>query len=207
MTTIGKIPLCDLLLVCACAIGGAIFWSHKHAAAADAAAVIAREQTKSAIADADKVRAFADSAKAIAFTYEVQRDSARATAATFASSASRLTGKLAGMALSAPDTCRPIIITADSALAAKDSVISELNLAIDRSITLDTVTMVANDSLRASLARLSTASTTLVKADEKLSRAQKLKALLPSFGFGESFGVDRAGQPHLVTGITLGWHF
>lgn len=205
--TISKIPRWVLLLVCVFATLAAWRFASSTVTAATAKAEVARQETRQAVADAGHALALAGIAQRQVDSLRSQRDSAATRASTFERSAARLSGKLAALAVAAPDTCRPIILTADSLVAAQDSVIGSLHVALDRSIASERHLQIVVDTLSSSLVRFRTAATTLIKADEKVARRSLLAKLLPRPGIGIAAGFDPAGMPHVLTGITLGWSF
>lgn len=204
--TIPKIPRVALLLVCFMPLALALVAS-RSVTAAKAEAAVARKAEQAAVLSAGHALAHADSVQRAAEALRVERDSATARAARFEHSATRLTGKLSALEAAAPDTCRPIIVTADSALAAKDGTIHELHTALDRSVASEASLQSAVDTLRPALIHLRSTSTALVKADAKLASRSWLSKILPHPAIGEAFGVDAQGQPHLTTAIMLGWSF
>lgn len=179
-------------------------------AAATAVAALARTQEKAAQVHADSALKLAaqlrDSALAAAHAGAI----ARAKADSAQHSAAQLRGALAQLAKTAPDTCKPIVITADSALAADSATIKSLHAAAQSDSAQIAQKARANDSLTAALTKLQSTSTTLVKADAKLAKAVKtpfLLKILPHPQLSVQEGIDRQGKFHTTLGIGLGYQF
>lgn len=132
----------------------------------------------------------------------VRRASVDSTrAAHFAAEASRLETRLHLVAV--PDTCKPIVILADSALAAKDSALAASSARGDSlSKGLDS-TQAALRSVLASQRQLGASASIVAHA----AKPSLLSRIVPHPGIGLAAGVDANGQPHLITGITFGWTF
>lgn len=188
--------------------GGESLSSRLDVARADAKA--ARESTQAALKSAAIADAAASALRFQAQALDAQKVAAVARADSAERSATRLKGSLAALVKSAPDTCRPIIVTADSAIAAQDSTITSLRLGLTLAQEERSKLLTAVDTLTAANARLRASAANLVSVDAKLdkrSRGSLLLRLLPHPGVGLAAGVNPAGQPQVVTGITLGWSF
>lgn len=172
---------------------------------ADEDVKIAREATAKALKDAAVAADAAHGLQAQVVALSSQRDAAISRAASARHTADRLTAKLSALASVAPDTCSPVIITADSALAAKDSVIAADSVALQHSVAASQKLQLAVDTLTSALAELRVPATTLVKAETKASRWRTVSALLPHPIGGIYLGVDADGKPHTIVGIGLGW--
>lgn len=141
-------------------------------------------------------------------------DSIRAVAVQRANSAalevSRLRGALAVAAQAAPVSCAPVVALADSALAAQDTEIASLHVALHTdSATIRRLTA-ALDTTAAALGGLRGASANLVSADQTLAKRARpslLARLLPHPGIGIAAGFTPAGTPAVLTGLTLSWSF
>jgi chromosome segregation ATPase len=166
----------------------------------------AEAATKAALKQSDAALAAADAAGKQVVALRAQRDSALVKADRQSRLATRLTGQLAQIEKTAPDTCRPIIITADSALAAKDSEIAQKDSALQAEQKIEQRVQFEADTLRAALTRLSSAAKTEVKAETKVTHRSLLAKLIPTPGIGVAAGFNPSGSPQVITGITLGWH-
>lgn len=188
-------------------VAASLAWVRSARTAAGTEAKLARAATAQALKDAAQAATAAGQAQARSDTLQAQRDSALKRANTHARDLARLKGALSHVASAAPDTCQPIIVLADSALAAADSVERDLRTALDRSQQSEQSLQAAVDTLVPALQHLRAASTVLVKADAKLSRRALLVRLLPRPGVGVGVGFDGEGKPRVITGITLSWTF
>lgn len=154
---------------------------------------------KVAAAERDSVAAAAH----VAAVAKTRADSAQHAADHFR-------GALSQIVKVAPDTCKPIIVTADSALAADSASIRALHTAAVADSTQIAVLTDSRDSLTSALVTLRTASKALVSADKQLAKAAKpslLLRLLPHPGVNITGGVDRHGKLNAVAGISAGWSF
>jgi hypothetical protein len=167
---------------------------------------LAQAATQAALKQSDAALAAAAAAGAQVVVLRAQRDSALSKADRQSRLATRLTGQLAQIEKTAPDTCRPIVILADSALAAKDSEIAQKDSALADEKQIEAKLQQANASLYASLTQLSSAAKAEVKVETKLEHRSLLSKLLPTPGIGVAMGFNPAGSPQVITGITLGWH-
>ncbi len=169
-------------------------------------AKLANDATQDAIKHADNAEAAAGRLDHQVVVLTAQRDSAVARAGQTNRVATRLMGQLASLEKAAPDTCRPIIVTADSALAAKDLVIAQQDSALAADTKIERDLHLEVDTLRVALTTLSSAAKTEVKVVAKLTHRSWLVKLLPTPGIGVAAGLNPAGSPQVITGITLGWH-
>ncbi len=188
--------------------GGNVISSHLDVARAEAKA--ARDSTQAALKSAALAGAAASALRFQAQALDAQKAAAVARADSAERSAIRLKGTLAALVKSAPDTCRPIIIVADSAIAAQDSTITSLRAGLQLAQDERSKLLTAVDTLSAANARLRASAANLVSVDAKLdkrSRGSLLLRLLPHFGAGIAAGLNPVGRPDAVTGITLGWSF
>lgn len=101
----------------------------------------------------------------------------------------------------APDTCAALVAVADSALAQADSVSSALRSANQSLHTALDSTNTALALVRGSQRQLGVATSNL----ERAARPSLAARLLPRPGVGLAAGIDAAGRPALVVGVTLGW--
>ncbi len=170
-------------------------------------AKLARQATSQALKDAARAATAAAAAQHLADVSRIERDSALAKANILAARSARLRASYKAAVVVAPDTCKPVIITADSALAAADSVQRQLSLALVASQRSEQALQVAVDTLTKANMAMITTTATLIKADTKLAHRTLLSRLVPHVGGGIAFGVDAVGAPHLITGVTLGWSF
>lgn len=168
---------------------------------------LARQATAQALKDATHAASVAATAQHLADVSRIERDSALAKANILAARSARLRASYKTVAAIAPDTCRPIVISADSALAAADSAQAALRVALAASQRSEQLLQIAVDTLVPALQTLRSTATTLVKADTKLARRTLLSRLVPHVGGGIAFGIDATGAPRLITGVTLGWSF
>ena len=110
----------------------------------------------------------------------------------------------------APDTCKPVLAAADSLIAAQDSTIADLHVALASDSTAQVKLRAALDTTHAALLGLQKPAAALVVADKVLSVASRKpiwRRLLPDPGIGATAGYDLRGRPNIVTGISLSWHF
>lgn len=179
-------------------------------AAAQAVASVARAQMKVAEKQANEASAIAAAYQDSAAKAQKLAGKAHASADSAQHAADKLRGALAQALSVVPDTCKPIVITADSALAADSVALSNLHAVVQA----DSVSMAdqahAADSLRAALTRVNAASKFVVQADQKLSKAAKtpfLLRILPHPQLSIQEGVDRQGKFHTTLGIGAGYSF
>lgn len=179
-------------------------------AAARAVADVARKEVVASNHRADSALALAAQLKASADSSAHASALAKAKADSAQRAADHFRGALAQVVKTAPDTCKPIVITADSALAADSSTIHSLHAsAVADSAQIADLTN-SRDSLTSALFDLRASSKTLVQADTKLSKAAKpslILRLLPHPGVTVTYGLDQHGKPHAVAGISAGWSF
>lgn len=163
---------------------------------ARADAVAARAVAASAVASAQETERFAAANDLFISDADIDRRAALSEADKY----KRLYNAAKA---AAPDTCRTVVIAADSALAAADSALA----ASERKAMLLELSL---SQVRPALAQLLPATVQLSTATlqlEKASRPSLLVRLRPKIGFGGSAGVDVHGKPNVVTGITLSWTF
>lgn len=184
------------------ALGGLVA-SKAHDAAVELRLANAALKVAAARADAAEKRAATIEAQVVAL--RAQRDSALTRADQKSRLAARLTGSLASLAKAAPDTCRPIVVTADSALAADSAVIAQKDSALAKDKRIEAKLQDSNDSLRVALSALTQAAHTEVKAVVKQEHRSLLARLLPTPGIGVAAGFTPQGSPQVLTGITLSW--
>lgn len=163
------------------------------------------KQSAAAASITAETKALAASAqyRALAETATAARDSALDRANIAEKRATTLDAKYRVLASVAPDTCRPIVIYADSALAAKDSEAVELRVALRAAQD-------ATSNYKAGLDTLRGASVSLVSSSKDLLVASKptfVQRITPHVGFGAAVGVDATGVPRAILGVTLGWSF
>ncbi len=94
----------------------------------------------------------------------------------------------------------------DSALNAADSVIADLQFAVESQIQATADLKVALDIERAAHEKTTEALTRVSASATKLADATKpplFSRLLPRFGVGAAVGVDPSGRPNAVVGLTL----
>lgn len=176
----------------------------------------AEQRVAVAVAQAADVRAQNAAVLALADSLKLETQAARAEAKRAVIEAAQSRSALAQSRVrtsiaiaSAPDTCRTVIklvqADADSALVVADKyrAVSDSLARID---SLNAAVIAPQQSAltesQQALARLSDASTDLVKA----SRKPFLLRLLPKVGFGGTAGVSlTTRRPDAVIGITLTW--
>jgi hypothetical protein len=168
---------------------------------------LARQTTAQALKDATLAASAAASAQHEASTARIERDSAIARAALQTAHSARLRTSYHVAVVSAPDTCRSVVVLADSALAAADGVTVQLRAALSASQNGERALQTAVDTLLPALQHLRSASSTLVRTVNTQAHRSLMSKLLPHLGAGIAVGVDGVGAPHLITGITLGWSF
>lgn len=99
-----------------------------------------------------------------------------------------------------------VTVTADSALAAADSIIGNLRTSLGEQIEATAKLQVALETEQAAhqktagaLTELRTSASGLVQA----TRPSLIGRLLPKAGFGAAAGLDITGRPNVVVGITV----
>lgn len=164
---------------------------------------LARKQTQQAIAHATDVLAVNKSLK-------VEADSARAEAARHEQKAVQAQSQLAvakrdlfKAALAAPDTCGPVVLAAQNALAEADKTIAEKNDALISMTVADLKDRDRADKAEEALVGLVKPAKALVSASHE-SVWHKLR---PELQVGVHAGMDIQGKPNAVVGIGFGWHF
>lgn len=166
-----------------------------------ATAALAQKQADASVRVADALRRTADSVAARAHQEAARADSAQHVA-------DRLRGAYAAAVRQAPDTCRAVIASADSVIAAQDTTISMLQGALTSSEEARSDLQTALDTTRAAFVRLRDAQVPLLHATTELVKASHpslLARLVPHFGLGSTAGLDTHGRPAVVTGLSLGW--
>lgn len=167
---------------------------------------LARNQTKAAIVRANEVlhenaalKARADSALS---------EAARQEKLSVAASADLANAKrtLFKAALAAPDTCAPVVLAAQVALADADSVIEHRTRELAAALAADSADRKRADDAEASLIDLKRPAATLVAATNQGLLA-RLKRLRPQLSAGVLGGVDIQGKPNAVVGVGLTVHF
>lgn len=149
--------------------------------------------------------------------YKAQADSAldsartehqRATAADRDASAHLAAYR--ALRATAPDTCRPIVLAADN-MALADSVRGAAQVAEIGDLHKSIISLQnRGDTLSVALPAQMAATGRTDAALTNLSRATKptlLSRITPHLGVGLALGVDAAGAPHTIIGVTLGWTF
>lgn len=184
------------------ALGGLIA-SKAHDAAVELK--LANAATKAAVKRAEAAEKADSAIVAQVVVLRAQRDSALTRADQKSRLAARLTGSLASLAKAAPDTCRPIVVTADSALAADSAVIAQKDSVIAHDKQIEAKMQQDNDSLRVALTSLTQAAKVEVKAVTKQEHRSLLARLIPTPGIGIAAGFTPQGAPQVLTGITLSW--
>lgn len=167
---------------------------------------LARKQTQQAIANANTILAQNKNLKS-------QADSARAEAASHEQKAQQAQTQLSDAkralfkaALAAPDTCGPVVLAAQNALADADRVIDERTAALAAMTVTDLKDKKRSDDAEKSLADLSKPAQTLVDVTDN-SLLHRLARLRPTLHAGAMAGVDVTGKPNAVVGIGFGWSF
>jgi hypothetical protein len=120
----------------------------------------------------------------------------------------RLRGSFTATAATAPDTCRLVILAADSALVVQDSAITTLHTALQSAQDARLALTAALDTTTAALAALRVSGTALVHADAALSHAARpslFTRLLPHPGIGVAIILDPTGTPRVGVGLALSW--
>jgi hypothetical protein len=157
----------------------------------------ARQATAKALKDAAQAADAAAGLQLQVATLTNSRDSAIVAALAHKQRAAKLVTVYDTLRLVAPDTCKTIVLTADSALAEKDSVIAADSAALRSALVAQTVLQASVDTLVPALAKLRTGATALVKADAKLAWRQLVLRFLPSPGVGFApVGIDASGKVH-----------
>lgn len=109
-------------------------------------------------------------------------------------------------ARAAPDTCGPVVVAAQAALADADKLIDARTTELANAIHADSVDRQRADHAEQALLDLSKPAVMLAAATETgfLSR---LKHLRPQLFAGVVGGVDITGKPSAVAGVGFGWQF
>lgn len=114
------------------------------------------------------------------------------------------------LAAVAPDTCRPALAAADSALAAEELVSKQLETALTSSQEARSHLRTGLDSAEAALGLLRGAGTPLVASTRSYLAAVRpswKERLTPHPHLGVTFGVDARGHANTVAGAGFGWGF
>ncbi len=167
---------------------------------------LARRQTQQAIAQATQVLAQNP-------TLKQQADSARRAAAAHEQKAQQANIQLAvaksvlfKAALAAPDTCGPVVLAAQKALASADSVIDQRTAALVDMTLSDLKDSARADKAEAALVALRAPAQALVETTNTGFLA-RLKRLRPEMSAGVMGGIDITGKPNAVVGVGFTVHF
>lgn len=183
-------------------------------AAAGAGAIIRHNHRQSVSAAHDSVAvALAGQVRAVAEAHaaEARADSAHAAAARAERAADALARREAQIVARyrqregvAPDTCRPVLVLADSALAVADEKADSLQNALRTEKGVSAGLRASLDSVIVAAGRTEAAATLLDHA----SRPSWRERLTPRLGLGATVGVNPVtGRPAVAAGLTLGWSF
>jgi len=193
------------------AAGGVFYPVNRRLAEAQADLHSAQVTAKAAVLRADVAQITSDSLRAAASHALAARDAALALATKQEARGAALADNFHTAAKASADTCAGLVEVAEHIFAVKDSTIASLHVALDSATSAAQGFKRSSDSLRVALTdlRASTvkldASATRLEHAAKPSLLSRLGHLLPRPGVGVAAGIDQLGQPHFVTGITLGW--
>lgn len=166
----------------------------------------ARKETAAAIARADGVLAENRMLKSRADS--ALSEAARQEKLSVAASADLANAKrtLFKAALAAPDTCAPVVLAAQVALADADKLVESRTRELSAALAADAVDRKRADDAEASLIDLKRPAATLVAATNQGLLA-RLKRLRPQLSAGVLGGVDIQGKPNAVVGVGITVHF
>lgn len=104
----------------------------------------------------------------------------------------------------APDTCKPVLVLADSAIGAAQAETESARTALRLTQEAANGYRTALDTIRPAYDRLRVAAVSVDRA----TRPGLVARLTPHLGLGVAGGVDvLTRRPAIVTGLTLGWSF
>jgi hypothetical protein len=111
--------------------------------------------------------------------------------------------KLFKAALSAPDTCAPVVLAAQIAIAEADSVIDARTRELAEVLVAQGKDAKRADAAEDALRKLREPAAVLVQA----TKPNLWKKLRPELFVGAVAGIDATGKPNAVAGVGLGWKF
>jgi hypothetical protein len=209
------LPFSRRTIVCAAVIGAIILGLlggravSSRLAAARAVEQVALDQAVVAQKHADAADKFAAAQKDSADAAKRAGAIAQARADSAQHAADHYRGAFSQLAKVAPDTCKPVIVIADSALAADSVTIAGLRNVIASDTAAIRHLEYSRDSLRVALTQMETAGKNLAKASIQLVKASKTPfwlRILPKPSLGCAAGLDpHNGRPASACGITAGW--